>query len=56
MSCESCRRELLPRIEEMKRRAFEAGKKNERARIVRILRRKSAVGLLDIIGLTNESV
>ena len=37
MSCDACRKELLPRLNGMKEKAFEAGKKNERARIVRML-------------------
>jgi len=42
MSCDQCRAELLPRLNAMKEKAFEAGKKNERARIARMLSKMPA--------------
>lgn len=49
MSCEACRRELMPRLNGMKEKAFEAGKSNERFRIARMLRKMPPDRVLKIL-------
>ena len=43
---------MLPRVEAMKAKAFEAGKKNERSRIARMLRRSDVATVLSLIDKT----